>query len=209
MLGRIHSRSAKNFDQLASLADTTVFFELRVDPFYRRIAEVHSPIQAAICDVIAEMAAHPLCLVHGDFSPKNMLVRPDGVTLVDHETVHRGDPAFDLGFFFSHLWLKAIAFPASRAKIAAGIDAAWQEYQAELTTAVEIPIEPLTQRAVRHLAACLLSRVDGKSTVDYLREESHRTFVREVSLEWLAVPPENLTSAFQGLHDRLEVEQGD
>src|SRR5262249_45961251 len=98
MLGDIHAKSSGQPELLADPKDTIVFFELRVDPFYRRIAAVHPAIASAITRLIDEMAAHPLCLVHADFSPKNLLVHPDGLSLVDYETVHYGDPAFDLGF---------------------------------------------------------------------------------------------------------------
>ncbi len=47
--------------------------------------------------------------MHADFSPKNLLVYDGGrgLMMVDFETGHYGDPAFDLGFFLSHLVLKA------------------------------------------------------------------------------------------------------
>jgi len=207
LLGEIHARSASHPDRLPPFADTTVFFELRVDPFYRRIAAVHPRLQPSIDRMIAEMAAHPLCLVHADFSPKNILVHPDGISLVDYETVHLGDPAFDLGFFFSHLWLKAIALPESRMSIQQGIEAAWLAYQSALTAersaAAVIHFAHLSQRAVSHLAACLLSRVDGKSTVDYLQQESQRRFVREVSCHWLLTPQANFDAAFNDMNELL------
>ena len=47
------------------------------------------------------------------FSPKNLLVPPDGdVLLVDHEVAHWGHPAFDVSFVTNHLCLKAIRFRA-------------------------------------------------------------------------------------------------
>jgi 5-methylthioribose kinase len=45
--------------------------------------------------------------VHGDFSPKNLLIYGNSLMLIDFEVGHYGDPAFDLGFFLSHLTLKA------------------------------------------------------------------------------------------------------
>jgi len=44
------------------------------------------------------MSAHRICLVLADFSPKNILITDQGIHLVDFETAHYGDPAFDLGF---------------------------------------------------------------------------------------------------------------
>ena len=90
------------------LADTVVFDQLRIDPFYRTIARVHPEIAApveALCH--APGLPGPRCFVHADFSPKNILVHARGLTLVDFETAHAGDPAYDLGFVLSHLLLKA------------------------------------------------------------------------------------------------------
>ncbi|MFZ3242836.1 MAG: phosphotransferase, partial [Pseudolabrys sp.] len=37
-------------------------------------------------------------LVHGDVSPKNILVGPDGPVFIDSECAWYGEPAFDLAF---------------------------------------------------------------------------------------------------------------
>ncbi len=228
LLGQIHAGTWGQRRLFPEADDTTVFFELRVDPFYRRIAQVHPAIQPAIDQLIDNMPRCAAALVHADFSPKNLLVHPDGVTLVDHETVHYGDPAFDLGFFFSHLWLKAIALPNVRAEMIAGIFAAWNAYRESMSAgrgwsasrspgAPDIdhrgfaqsgsspghPIEELSQRAVLHLAACLLSRVDGKSPVDYLTNPAHQQLVRDVTLRWFAAPPADFDEAFRRLSEEV------
>lgn len=197
LLADIHGQTAGKPELLSDSDDTSVFFELRIDPFYRRIAEVHPSIRTACDDLIGEMQKHRLSFTHADFSPKNLLVHPDGVTLVDHETVHYGDPAFDLGFFFSHLWLKAVALTDVRSHMIAGIQRAWQAYQSRLPSTRIIELKALSRRAVRHFAACLLSRIDGKSPVDYLTEAAHQEFVRQLSLRWLNSPPADFNAAFQ------------
>lgn len=204
LLGEIHTQTAGQTALLTDPHDTTVFFELRVDPFYRRIAAVHPAIQPAIDRLIAEMSDHAACLVHADYSPKNLLVHADGITLVDYETVHFGDPAFDLGFFFSHVWLKAVALPESRGAIIRGIHQAWEAYQVRLGYSLLIPLSELSRRSVWHLAACLLSRVDGKSPVDYLTQEAQQRFVRDQALGWFQTPPTDFDDAFRALSVKLE-----
>jgi len=44
--------------------------------------------------------------VHGDVSPKNILVGPKGPVLLDAECAWFGEPAFDLAFCLNHLLLK-------------------------------------------------------------------------------------------------------
>ena len=48
-----------------------------------------------------------IALVHGDVSPKNILVGPHGPVFLDAECAWYGDPAFDLAFCLNHLLLKA------------------------------------------------------------------------------------------------------
>ena len=50
-------------------------------------------------------------IVHGDYSPKNLLVKGGDIFLIDFEVVHWGDPAFDAGFLLNHLFLKAFHQP--------------------------------------------------------------------------------------------------
>jgi 5-methylthioribose kinase len=200
LLADIHARTLGKRDLLADADDTSVFRELRVDPFYRRIADVHPVIQPAVAALIDSMPRHACCLVHADFSPKNLLIHAEGLTLVDYETAHYGDPAFDLGLFFAHLWLKAVAVESARASIIVGIEAAWREYCRQamaLHARFEALVPELSRRAVPHWAACLLARLDGKSPVDYLDDAERREFVRRQALEWLSAGRPGLESAFE------------
>ena len=55
-------------------------------------------------------------LVHGDFSPKNLLIGPAGPVILDAECAWYGDPAFDLAFVLNHLLLKGAWRPQWRAR---------------------------------------------------------------------------------------------
>src|SRR6185503_2499871 len=88
-------------------ADRTFFEALRIDPYYRA-AGIRHPAAGKFYDrLIAETATVQETLVHGDFSPKNVLVREGRLILLDFEVIHFGDPAFDLGFSLTHLLSKA------------------------------------------------------------------------------------------------------
>src|SRR5580704_17135550 len=187
-LAAIHRGTQANPQVARQFDDRQVFVELRVDPFYRHIARVHPRIAGAIDALVDEMWRTRACLVHADYSPKNVLLvdsEKDGltITLVDFETAHYGDSAFDLGFFLSHLMLKAV-----RAGTGAGAhlrlaQTFWERYStANAVLANEAGFEPadLERRAVAHLAGCSLARVDGTSPVDYLPQSRQRERVRSV-----------------------------
>lgn len=166
----------------ARFHDATVFDELRIDPFYREIARVHPEIAPSIAALIASMADAPdRCLVLGDFSPKNILVHAKGLTLVDFETAHAGDPAFDLGFFLSHLVLKSLRATVGSDDPAAFLD---RDFQAGYRATVDDAGLALWERARQHMYACMLARIDGKSPVDYLDDEA-RARAREAALHGL------------------------
>ncbi len=184
ILGRMHTQLRDHPGLSGRLADTTVFDELRIDPFYRAIARVHPDLGPAVDALISGMAAAPdRTFVHADFSPKNILVHRRGLTVVDFETAHAGDPAFDVGFFLSHITLKAFRTGVDEARYLGLVEPFWDGYHAEAG-----PGHPdLSARSTRHAAACMLARVDGVSPVDYLDEEA-RGRARSVAREILARP---------------------
>lgn len=196
-LGTIHRETAEIPACLPDAADWSLFDELRIDPFYRWIARVHPAIAPAIQQLIADMERHRVCLVHADFSPKNVLTHPDGVSLVDFETGHYGDPAFDLGFFLSHVLLKSLRWPQRRTDWQALIATFREHYRSTVDVGPSLAVSSTatTARGVRHLAACLLARVDGKSPVDYLTEPWQTEFVRQITIRWLLTPPPTLEHA--------------
>jgi 5-methylthioribose kinase len=93
-LARVHAGTLNDPALRESLGDQQVFDELRIDPFYRRIAAVHADLAVPIQALMDDMSGERLCLVLGDFSPKNILLTGGGVVLVDFETGHFGDPGF-------------------------------------------------------------------------------------------------------------------
>jgi 5-methylthioribose kinase len=173
ILATIHAAAWRHPLLRQTLADTSLFDELRVDPYYRTIARGHGRLAPKIDALIAAMdrPADERTLVLGDFSPKNILVHSGGLILLDFECAHAGDAAFDLGFFLSHLLLKAIhaagRSPGSSRQFVELTLPFWDEYvkragQGQWQTKDLIP------RSIEHAAACVLARVDGKSPVEYL-----------------------------------------
>lgn len=178
-LATIHRQTANDEPLGRRFGDRTVFRELRVDPFYRTIGEVHAELTQPIEALIAQMEQHAVCLVLADFSPKNILVTDTGVTLVDFETGHYGDPAFDLGFFLSHILLKGLMHAPEKHQLFLNLaEAFWKAYSDGLGSATSIEALAIGRRTCRHLAACALSRIDGTSRVDYL-DDAHREQARE------------------------------
>lgn len=186
-------------------ADTEVFVQLRVDPFYRKVAAACPEVREPIERMIEAMFASPVCLVHADFSPKNVLLAGERIVLVDFETGHYGDPAFDLGFFLSHLFLKTILH-RGRPDFVSLIDTFWRSYRqgvASLASHSAFAPASLDTRMLPHLAGCLWARIDGTSKIDYLPGARDRELVREFSRNLLLDPPSGFAAALEGFQARL------
>jgi 5-methylthioribose kinase len=177
ILGRIHQATANNPALIGPFADHTVFVQLRVDPFYRKVQERRPEVALAVEPLIQDMLCLKEALCHGDFTPKNLLVHQGGFTLVDYETAHLGDPSMDLGLFLSHVILKAYRRPKLLRSYLDMARAFWSGYSAQVRFR---PIKELAARGVLHFGACLLARIDGTSPVDYLPEEPTREAVRRL-----------------------------
>jgi len=187
-LGRVHAGTWDGNHVPTELHDQVVFDELRLDPYYRWTAQRQPSVGAELLDLAAATAKRRDCLTLADFSPKNILLFEDRLTVLDFETAHLGDPAFDLGFFVTHLVLKAIHLPASREAILRGVRTFLEAYHREFANPA-IPAE-IESRFPRHLAGCLLARVDGKSPVDYLSKDE-QDVVRRFILPLIKSPAAN------------------
>ncbi|MCO6456462.1 MAG: phosphotransferase [Pirellulaceae bacterium] len=204
LLAALHGRSW-NRDRLArQLADRQYFDQLRLDPYYRHLARGDAALAEPIAGLIASLEAHPCALVHGDFSPKNLLLEPGRLVLVDFEVGHYGDPAFDLGFLLSHLVLKSFRAGRDWPAYVGLLDCFWREYRQAMTrqiTAAELG--PLEARGLWNLAGCGLARLDGKSPVEYLPEPALRDRIRRFFRPLLLAPAAGWESFHSLLRDCL------
>jgi 5-methylthioribose kinase len=180
--------------------DRKVFDQLRTDPYYRTTAARHSELRPAYEALIADSLEIRTSLVHGDFSPKNMLVNGRNIWLIDFEAVHWGDPAFDTGFLLNHLLLKAFYQPPCRARYFEAAREFWRALQQHAGPGWDERIERMT---FRHLGALMLARVDGKSPVEYIRDEPTKERVRQTARRILLEPPAKLEEAVSIVEEKL------
>lgn len=169
LLGAIQRRSLEIGGTQALFADRSFFETLRIEPYYRYSAAQVPQAAHFLNRLIEATAERYLTLVHGDYSPKNVLIFDRRLVLLDYEVIHWGDPAFDLGFSLTHLLSKAHALPAHRADFADAARLYWSTYWEQVHT-LDFAAD-LEGYAVRHTLACLLARVAGRSPLEYLNAE--------------------------------------
>ena len=163
LLGQLHAGSARRPEMREQFHDTRFFEELRVRPYFTRVAERNPDLAFEIEAVVAGMAERRTALVHGDFSPKNILADGADVVLLDCEVAHWGDPRFDLAFCLTHLALKSLRRAAPVAALATAGTALLYAYRAAGPAIIDV--------ALMQIFACLLlARLEGDSPVDYLSD---------------------------------------
>jgi aminoglycoside phosphotransferase (APT) family kinase protein len=186
ILAEIHSKTRGNERVKKEFGDDSNFHQLRLDPYLATTARRHPDIKPEIDEITSFLAKEKLCLVHGDFSPKNILLLPDGrIWIIDCEVAHLGNPVFDIAFCTNHLILKSIHLNSP-----AHLDEAqalWSMYWSGN------PFADLEGEAVRTLSALMLARVDGKSPVEYLNDQG-KDKVRNVSRILIQEREENFTT---------------
>jgi aminoglycoside phosphotransferase (APT) family kinase protein len=184
-LGRIHAATADRADMAARFPTDAIFEAIRIEPYLLATARAH-PDLAPVLERLAHVTRSThRALVHGDFSPKNLLIGPRGPVIVDAECAWYGEPAFDLAFVLNHLLLKRLWRPAHAAAYAQSFAALRARYLAHVRWEAA---DALDARAAALLPGLMLARVDGKSPVEYLTDEADSERVRVFARTFLRTP---------------------
>ena len=177
LLGTLHRATARDSALAETFRTDENFYALRLEAYLVEAARQHPALAPHLAALVTTTQTHPFALVHGDVSPKNILLGPHGPLLLDAECAWYGDPAFDLAFLLNHLLLKA----AFRPELATQYGQVFQDIVASYLPHVTWePVAQFEARAAALLPGLLLARIDGKSPVEYL-DELTRAHVRKVA----------------------------
>lgn len=173
VLAAWHNAAAVSDEIKAKFMEDSLFEQLRVAPFYRAVMDKNPDLQPVISNLINEITTVKITLVHGDFSPKNIMANTDHRPIVlDFEVAHIGNPVFDLAFLLAHLLCKIIRATQPDEKdllveTAKQFIASYQQ-TTRLSVAASLP---------RHIALIALARVEGVSPVNYLDAPAQQRLV--------------------------------
>ena len=159
-----HNFGEKNPEAKIKFMEDSLFEQLRIDPFYRFVAAKNPQLEVAIRKLINELEGDKTTIVHGDFSPKNIMASMnDDIYILDFEVTHVGNPVFDLAFLIAHLVCKFFrAEDRLQAKLLANTANIFiKEYE---------KLRVISPSVAKHAALIALARVEGKSPVNYLND---------------------------------------
>jgi 5-methylthioribose kinase len=151
-----------------SLDDRIRLNELRLDPFYRDMATRWQEYRVVIEGLVDELESSALCVVHGDFTPKNVLCLPDNnIWVIDTEVAHIGHPVIDTASMLAHLTLKTLHWvdtPAWAVVNQIRLDFLERISQHDTSTPASLG---------HHTGLIMAVRVAGRAQVPYLSAQAH------------------------------------
>lgn len=188
-LALIHNSTAGDPEIARMFATDDSFHALRIEPYLIATTRWHPDLAAPLGRLAHVTAGLHLALVHGDVSPKNILIGRRGPVFLDAECAWYGDPAFDLAFVLNHLLLKCLWNPAAAGRFLACLDRLAETY---LSLVDWEPREAIEKRVANLLPALTLARIDGKSPVEYVTAEIDKGRVRRFARALLNNPVDRL-----------------
>ena len=202
LLAKIHAATAKRSEMAEMFPTDDIFRAIRLEPYLEATVRRHPDLAGPLTRLVTTTASRKLALVHGDVSPKNILIGLNGPVFLDAECAWYGDPAFDLAFCLNHLLLKCLWTPTSAHDFLACFDSMYKTY---VTGVSWEPPADLEARAAALLPALFLARIDGKSPVDYVTQELDKERVRRISRPLIQKAPERLAVIRQAWAEELRV----
>ena len=184
-LARIHSAFARDAAAPSTFPRDDIFHSIRLEPYLEAAGRAHPDLADRLGYLVRRTAETKRSVVHGDISPKNILIGPKGPVFLDAECAWFGDPAFDAAFCLNHLMLKCLVQPAAVDRFLGSFDALCAAYFSGVDWEERSDLE---ERVATLLPGLFLARVDGKSPVEYLTNENDKQCVRRVARALLRNP---------------------
>jgi len=189
-LGKIHAKSAFNKEIAEAFATDKFFYALRIEPYLLATAEKYADVASQIREIAEQTLSAKIALVHGDVSPKNILIGRENPIFLDAETAWFGDPAFDLAFCLNHFLLKKAFLP----QFAEDFENCSKSFAESYLNQVRWERrEEIETRTTRLLPILYLARIDGKSPVEYIRDEKIKNNIRRTALNLILNPKSRLS----------------
>ena len=198
-LYKIHSNSSNYKTKKTFEGNYKNFYDLRLDPYFNEVGRVYPKYKEYIKKINENYIKHSNTLVHGDFSPKNILVGKNKIIYLDAECCNFGDPVFDLVFFTNHLLIKSIFFKDKSQEFIKLYISFYKEYLSNLSTK---NFNSYIDRIIKMTPIMLLSRVDGKSPVEYINKVKIKNIIRKKSFLLLDSKISSLNDIIKVINER-------
>ncbi|MCL2647030.1 MAG: phosphotransferase [Phycisphaerales bacterium] len=183
LLAMMHSSTHNDPAVKKRYGDPKFFIQQRVDPYLHHTAGKHPEVAPLLNGLGEKLLGVQHCLIHGDYSPKNIFLVPDDgqdpsenakretrnaklhLMILDFEVAFFGHAAFDVATLINHFLLKGFMHHRKWRPFMMMADDFWQTYR---NTAAPELVRATDDIGGHLLGALMLARVDGKSPAEYL-----------------------------------------
>jgi 5-methylthioribose kinase len=181
LLAMMHSSTHNDAGVRKRYADPTFFMQQRTDAYLMAAAAKHPELGDKLKGLAEILLRTQACLIHGDYSPKNMFLVPreeameqpeesgkfplSHLMLLDFEVAFYGHPAFDVATLINHFLLKGFYHRSHWRPFMLLADNFWETYR---HTAAPDLVRMSGAIGGNILGGLMLARVDGKSPAEYL-----------------------------------------
>ena len=200
VLGEIHRKTHGNERIKSEFSDLSIITNLKLPIFYYPLLENDS-YHTIVKELITDIQTTKESLVHGDFNPKNILIWPDGVNIIDWEQAHYGDPRAEMGSFLAHYVIKGIHNGDHLDNYLSCMDAVLAQYR-DVTQ--EIPLCQDDTKINQHLGVYLLGRVDSVAKALYLKDPLVKNRIRALGKSILLGAAQQSESITQYIRSSIE-----
>ncbi len=193
LLGVIHKFFYKKKKYKIIFLNDKTFYDIRIEPYLVFTSKFYPEFSEHYKTTIDFLTKNKSTVIHGDFSPKNILLGRNHPVILDAETACWGNPAFDLAFLNNHIILKSI-FNKEIFKSYLKLSKSFLEsYLAHFSI---VNNKKFLRSFILLQALLILARVDGKSPVEYFKKK-HKNLARNFAKNLLINKSSNLNNFYQ------------
>lgn len=180
IVGTIHQFTYKNRHSIMNkFQNEDIFYHTRIKPYFLSLIDKYSNLREYILQSIDLMQKNKHVLVHGDISPKNILVSNKKVILLDAECAWHGDPAFDIAFLLNHMLLKCLFNSNLNKYFLDSYELILNKY---IKYVIWEEIENFTKRLSNIIPILILARIDGRAPVEYIQNNALKNKIRNMAI---------------------------
>ena len=193
LLSLVHKSFYKKKQYEKIFLNDKTFYDIRIEPYLRFTSKFYPEFYESYKKTINFLTKNKSTVIHGDFSPKNILLGKNFPVILDAETACWGNPAFDIAFFNNHIILKSIF---NRKVFKSYLNLSNHFLKTYLANFSVVNNSNFISKFITLQALLILARVDGKSPVEYFKKQ-HKAIARSLAKNLLLNKSKNLNNFYK------------
>ncbi len=180
----IHKNLKSNYNKKIFQTHNFNFIKLRINPYLLELNKTYPELKKYINETVNLLRNNQHTVIHADFTPKNILVSKNKQIILDAETANYGDPSFDIVSLINHLIIKLLFVNKNKKNFVLALKKIFNTYHSNVTWEEK---QDIIKRSLTLLPLMMLARVDGKSPVEYIKNNNEKNKLRRIALDLIKI----------------------